>query len=71
VATVSYQKLPIAPELLDRNFIANSANQKWAGAITYVYTSEGWFYVAVIIDLHSRGGYWLINRRAYASQFGL
>jgi len=40
--------------LLDRNFTADQANQKWAGDINYIWTREGWLYLAVILDLHSR-----------------
>ncbi len=44
----------IAPNLLNRNFHADRPNQKWAGEISYVWTREGWLYLAVILDLHSR-----------------
>ena len=44
----------IAPNLLDRDFNAAGPNQKWAGDISYIWTREGWLYLAVIIDLHSR-----------------
>lgn len=68
VTTDSDHKLPIAPNLLDRNFTADSANQKWASDITYLYTSEGWLYLAVIIDLHSRAVIgWSISERIQAS----
>ncbi len=52
--TDSYHKFNIAPNLLDRNFAADKPNQKWAGDISYVWTREGWLYLAVILDLHSR-----------------
>jgi len=39
---------------LDRHFIAEAANQKWVGDISYVWTDEGWLYLAVVIDLYSR-----------------
>ena len=68
MTTDSDHKLPIAPNLLDRNFTADSANQKWAGDIAYLYTSEGWMYLAVIIDLHSRTVIsWSISDRMQAS----
>jgi putative transposase len=54
VTTDSNHKFNIAPNLLDRNFTADQPNQKWAGDITYVWTREGWLYLAVILDLHSR-----------------
>ena len=44
----------IAPNLLDRDFNAAGPNQKWAGDISYIWTREGWLYLAVILDLHSR-----------------
>lgn len=52
--TDSNHKFNIAPNLLDRNFAADTPNQKWAGDITYIWTREGWLYLAVILDLHSR-----------------
>ena len=54
VTTNSDHALPIAPNLLARELDAAQPNQKWAGDITYLYTSEGWLYLAVIMDLHSR-----------------
>ena len=44
----------IAPNLLDQDFSATGPNQKWAGDISYIWTGEGWLYLAVIIDLYSR-----------------
>jgi len=44
----------IAPNLLDRNFIAEQANQKWVVDISYIWTREGWLYLAVVMDLYSR-----------------
>jgi putative transposase len=44
----------IAPNVLDRAFTATAANQKWVADFTYVWTSEGWLYVAAVIDLFSR-----------------
>jgi len=44
----------IAPNLLDQDFSATGPNQKWAGDISYIWTSEGWLYLAVILDLYSR-----------------
>lgn len=54
VTTDSNHKFNIAPNLSDRNFSADQPNQKWAGVITYIWTSEGWLYLAVILDLHQR-----------------
>jgi putative transposase len=44
----------IAPNLLDRQFEATGSNQKWAADFTYVWTGEGWLFVAVVLDLYSR-----------------
>jgi len=44
----------IAPNLLDREFHATAPNQKWVGDFTYLWTAEGWLYVAVVLDLYSR-----------------
>ena len=46
----------IAPNLLDRGFTADRPNQKRAGDISQIWTREGWLYLAVILDLHSRRG---------------
>ncbi|GBG03651.1 transposase [Azospira sp. I13] len=44
----------IAGNLLDRQFQAASPNQKWVADFTYIWTAEGWLYVAVVLDLFSR-----------------
>lgn len=44
----------IAPNLLDRQFQASGPNQKWAADFTYVWTAEGWLFVAIVLDLYSR-----------------
>lgn len=44
----------IAPNTLDRQFAAQAPNQKWAADFTYIWTAEGWLYVAVVLDLFSR-----------------
>lgn len=52
--TDSNHDLPIAPNLLNRNFTPSAPNQIYAGDITYIHTQEGWLYLAVVIDLFSR-----------------
>ncbi|MFQ5474150.1 MAG: IS3 family transposase [Dehalococcoidia bacterium] len=54
VTTDSNHALPVAPNLLDRQFICAGPNRVWASDITYIRTAEGWLYLAVVIDLHSR-----------------
>lgn len=52
--TNSNHSLPVAPNLLEQNFEAESADQKWVSDITYIWTDEGWLYLAVVMDLYSR-----------------
>lgn len=52
--TNSNHALPVAPNLLNRDFTASAPNQKWVGDITYLATPEGWLYLAVFIDLYAR-----------------
>jgi len=52
--TMSEHDQPIAPNLLNRNFTAAAPNQAWTGDITYIPTSQGWLFLAVVIDLFSR-----------------
>ncbi len=52
--TDSNHTFNIAPNLLDRDFTADRPDQKWAGDISYIWTREGWLYLAVILDLLSR-----------------
>ena len=52
--TDSDHDLPIAENLLDRDFTATRPNDKWVSDITYIRTDEGWLYVTVVIDLFSR-----------------
>ena len=46
---------PVAPDLLRREFSPEGPNRVWASDITYIWTLEGWLYLAVIMDLYSRG----------------
>ena len=52
--TNSKHSQPVAPNTLDRDFTATAPNQKWVGDITYIWTEEGWLYLATVIDLFSR-----------------
>ena len=52
--TNSKHKLPVAPNVLARQFNPKAANQAYASDITYIATGEGWLYLAVVMDLFSR-----------------
>ena len=52
--TDSHHDFPIAPNLLERNFIAAAPNRVWLADITYVETDQGWLYLATVMDLYSR-----------------
>jgi transposase InsO family protein len=52
--TDSRHDLPIAPNLLDRHFVAPAPNCVWLADITYVETDQGWLYLATVMDLYSR-----------------
>ena len=52
--TQSSHRLPVAENTLNRQFTVEAPNRVWAGDITYVWTTEGWLYLAVILDLYSR-----------------
>jgi putative transposase len=54
MTTDSRHSLPIAPNLLNRNFTVAAPNQAWTGDITYIPTGDGWLFLAVVIDLFSR-----------------
>lgn len=52
--TDSAHQYPVVPNTLNRQFAVAHPNQVWAGDITYVWTAEGWLYLAVVLDLYSR-----------------
>lgn len=54
VTTHSKHKLPVAPNLLNREFEVDVPNKAWVSDITYIWTARGWLYLAVVIDLFSR-----------------
>ena len=45
---------PVAPNVLDQDFAADGPDQKWGVDISYVWTAEGWLYLAIVLDLFSR-----------------
>ncbi len=52
--TQSNHRLPVAENTLQRQFTVAAPNRVWAGDLTYVWTTEGWLYLAVLLDLYSR-----------------
>lgn len=54
VTTDSEHNKPVAPDLLQQDFTAACANEKWVSDITYIWTGEGWLYLAVVMELYSR-----------------
>jgi putative transposase len=52
--TDSAHQLPVAPNLLNRDFETEAPNLVWAADLTYIPTAEGWLYLAVVIDLYAR-----------------
>ena len=54
VTTDSKHKFPVAQNLLNREFSPKAPNAVWGADITYVWTKEGWLFLAVVLDLYSR-----------------
>ena len=54
VTTDSRHTLPVAENLLDRQFTPTAPNQIWISDITYLWTDEGWLYLAIALDLFNR-----------------
>jgi putative transposase len=52
--TDSDHNLPVAPNRLEQDFSADRPNQKWVYDISYLWTGQGWLYLAVVLDLFSR-----------------
>lgn len=64
LTTDSKHSLPVAANVLDRKFDVESPNSVWTADISYVWTFEGWLYLAVVMDLHSRQIVgWAMNER--------
>lgn len=67
VTTDSSHLQPVYDNVLDRNFQADQPNQAYVGDITYIWTQEGWLYLAVVIDLYSRKVVgWSMDKRMVA-----
>lgn len=54
VTTDSNHKMPVAENLLERQFTVSQPDRTWSADISYVWTSEGWLYLGVVLDLFSR-----------------
>ena len=54
LTTDSKHSMPVAENILDRDFEATAPNQKWVADITYIRTMEGWLYLSTVMDLFSR-----------------
>lgn len=64
LTTDSKHSFPVAANVLDRKFDVESPNRVWTTDISYVWTFEGWLYLAVVMDLHSRQIVgWAMNER--------
>jgi len=66
--TDSKHNLPVAENVLNRQFVPQGPNQVWGTDITYLWTQQGWVYLAVVIDLYSRRVVgWSMDRRMQKS----
>lgn len=64
VTTQSQHRFPVAANHLDRQFTAAMPNQVWVADITFIWTKEGWLYLAAVLDLFSRRVVgWALNNR--------
>jgi putative transposase len=54
VTTRSDHRLPLAEDLVGRDFTTASINKLWVSDITYIWTWEGWLYLAAVMDVHNR-----------------
>ena len=52
--TDSRHNLPVAPNLLGQDFVTERPDQVWLADVTYLWTDEGWLYLACVLDLYSR-----------------
>jgi putative transposase len=65
--TDSKHDLPVAANVLERNFSPEAPNRVWSADLTYVWTEEGWLYLAVVLDLFNREVVgWAIKERMSA-----
>ena len=69
--TNSAHNLPVSPNLLEQDFTWQKINEKWAGDITYLWTDEGWLYLAVVLDLYSRRVHRLVDESPHDERVGM
>ena len=66
LTTDSRHSFPVASNVLNRNFDVEVPNKVWTADISYVWTFEGWLYLAIVMDLHSRRIVgWAMNKRMH------
>jgi putative transposase len=64
--TDSHHAFAIAPNLIDQDVSAERPNQKWAADLSYLWTREGWLYLAVVVDLFARRVVgWAVSERLH------
>lgn len=64
LTTDSRHAFPVAANILDRNFDVDTPNRVWTADISYVWTFEGWLYLAIVMDLYSRQIVgWAVDKR--------
>jgi len=72
VTTDSGHRLPVADNVLKRDFRADAPDRKWVTDITFIPTREGWLYLAVVLDLYSRRVVgWSTRANAHFGQYGV
>ena len=52
--TDSLHAVPVAPNLINQDFLADHPDETWGADISYLWTREGWLYLAVVLDLFAR-----------------
>src|SRR5215211_5581081 len=68
--TDSHHAWPVAPNLLDQDFAATRPDEKWGADISYIWTREGWLYLAVVMGPVRTPRCRLVDRRPAASGSG-
>ena len=64
--TDSHHAFPVAPNIIVQDFTTTAPNQKWGVDISYIWTREGWLYLAVVIDFFARRVVgWAVSERLY------